>query len=34
MNRMMQYINTHVWIQLVIIVITGILVAWMFAEAI
>lgn len=34
MNRMIQYINTHVWIQLVIIVITGILVAWMFAEAI
>lgn len=34
MNRMIQYINTHVWIQLVIIVITGLLVAWMFAEAV
>lgn len=34
MNRMIRYIDTHVWIQLVIIVITGILIAWMFAEAI
>lgn len=34
MNRLIRYINTHVWIQLVIIVITGVLFGWMFAEAI
>lgn len=34
MNRLIRYINTHVWIQLVIIVIMGILYGWMFAEAI
>jgi len=31
---MKRYINTHVWLQLVIITITGILFGWMFAEAI
>jgi hypothetical protein len=31
---MKRYINTHVWLQLVIIAITGILFGWMFAEAI
>ena len=34
MNRLTRYINTHVWIQIMLVAITGILFGWMFAEAI
>lgn len=30
---MFKYIEDHIWIQIIILVLTGILFGWMFAEA-
>lgn len=31
---MLKYLEDHIWIQIIILVLTGILFGWMFAEAI
>lgn len=31
---MFKYIEDHIWVQIIILVLTGILFGWMFAEAI
>jgi len=31
---MFKYIEDHVWVQIVILVLTGIIFGWMFADAI
>ena len=31
---MFKYIEDHIWIQIIILVLTGILFGWMFADAI
>ena len=31
---MFKYIEDHIWIQIIILVLTGIIFGWMFAEAI
>lgn len=31
---MFKYIEDHIWIQIIILVLTGVLFGWMFAEAI
>ena len=31
---MFKYIEDHIWIQIIVLVLTGILFGWMFAEAI
>lgn len=31
---MFKYLEDHIWIQIIILVLTGILFGWMFAEAI
>jgi len=31
---MFKYLEDHVWVQIIILVVTGILFGWMFAEAI
>jgi hypothetical protein len=30
---MFKYLEDHVWVQIIILVLTGILFGWMFAEA-
>lgn len=31
---MFKYLEDHIWVQIVILVLTGVLFGWMFAEAI
>ena len=31
---MFKYLESHIWVQILILIITGILFGWMFAEAI
>lgn len=31
---MFKYLEDHIWIQIIILVLTGVLFGWMFAEAI
>jgi hypothetical protein len=31
---MFKYLEDHVWVQIIILVLTGIIFGWMFAEAI
>lgn len=31
---MIEYIESHIWAQILILILTGILFGWMFAEAI